>query len=180
MNNTSRRPQPAIRRIRPEDGEAWREVRLRALLDAPDAFGSTHAETVALPHEEWTTRAARSSDGPCDALFLADDGRELVGLARGQRPPDQNEARHLHSMWVAPEFRGTRLAERLVDRLAGWAALAGASLLELWVTTSNKRAIRFYERLGFEATGHCQPVRPGSDREELEMAMELRSLREVH
>lgn len=174
MPHASRFTQPPIRRIRPEDAEAWRDVRLRALLDAPAAFGSTHAETSQRPPEEWTTRAARSSEGFRDALFLADAGDQLVGLAGGFCPPDQNEVRHLYSMWVAPGFRGTGLAERLVEHVVDWSTLGGASRLELWVTSSNGRALRFYRRLGLEATGRRQPVRAGSDLEEIEMTMKLR------
>lgn len=177
---TSQLTQPKIRRIRPQDADGWREVRLRALLDAPDAFGSTHAEIVQRPPEEWTTRAQRSSEGDRDALFLADAGQRMVGLAGGHRPPGQNEIRQLYSMWVEPELRGTRLAENLVRHVLDWATLGDASRLELWVTTSNGRAIRFYERLGFQATGRRQPVRPGSDLDELEMTIELRTPREVN
>jgi ribosomal protein S18 acetylase RimI-like enzyme len=177
---TSRLTQPTIRRIRPQDADGWREVRLRALLDAPDAFGSTHTETVQRPPEAWTTRAARSSEGDRDALFLADGGPQLVGLVGGYRSSDDDHMRQLYSMWVAPDFRGTGLAERLVDHVVDWATTSGASRLDLWVTSTNGQAIRFYERLSFEATGRRQQVRPGSDLDELEMTLELRIPREVN
>jgi GNAT superfamily N-acetyltransferase len=113
-------------------------------------------------------------------LFLADDGQRIVGLAGGHCPHEQDEIRHPYSMWVEPELRGIRLAEDLVHRVCDWAACGGASRLELWVTTSNGRAIRFYERLRFQATGRRQPVRPGSNLDELEMTIELQTPREVN
>jgi len=37
-----------VRRIRPGDGALLREVRLRALVSGPDAFGSTYEREIAL------------------------------------------------------------------------------------------------------------------------------------
>jgi hypothetical protein len=41
------------------DWQALREIRLQALLDAPDAFGSTHAREAAFGEDEWCRRAGR-------------------------------------------------------------------------------------------------------------------------
>ena len=47
------------------DWQALREIRLRALRDAPYAFGSTHAREAAFSDDEWHRRATR------DGSFLA-------------------------------------------------------------------------------------------------------------
>jgi hypothetical protein len=41
-----------------EEGPRLRAIRLRALLDAPDAFGSTFEETDAQPPESWSKPVA--------------------------------------------------------------------------------------------------------------------------
>ena len=41
-----------------------------------------------------------------------------------------------------------------------WARRARAEYVALWVVDGNDRALGFYERLGFEATGERQPL-PG-------------------
>ena len=54
------------------DWEAWRNIRLQALRDAPDAFASIYAEQVKLGEAHWRQRvaggglflAARSGPGP--------------------------------------------------------------------------------------------------------------------
>ncbi len=170
---TTRLTRPAIRRIRLEDVDAWRAVRLRALQDVPEAFGSTYAETLTRPPEYWSERAAASAAGGESTIVLADSGDGLVGLVGGHCPTDQTEVRELISMWVDPSVRGTRLAERLVNQVVDWAALEGSTRLELWVTETNERAHRFYERLGFADTGARQLHPSNPALAEIQMARSL-------
>jgi len=48
-----------IRNFTPDAWPAYRALRLRALEDAPDAFGSTLADESVRPPEEWAARLAR-------------------------------------------------------------------------------------------------------------------------
>lgn len=170
---TDRLIHPFVRRVGPDDAEAWREVRLRALLDAPEAFASTYAETVERPPEVWAERAATSSRGSENAVFFAIDGVEPVGLAGAYHLAGPAEAPDLYSMWVAPNQRGSRVAERLVNRVRDWSAEHGARRLDLWVTEMNERARRFYTRLGFEPTGAQQPLPSNPQLSEIQMTASL-------
>lgn len=170
---TSRLVQPAIRRIRKTDAEAWRDVRLRALLDAPEAFGSTHADAVAQPPEYWPERALQSASGQEQAIFLADAGDELVGLVGGFRRADERGKNDLISMWVAPSHRGTRLARRLIQQVLDWSASGEAKRVNLWFTETNQPARRSYERAGFTVTGTQQPHPSSPPLNELEMTYPL-------
>jgi ribosomal protein S18 acetylase RimI-like enzyme len=166
--------QPSIRRVRLEDVEAWRDVRLRALEDAPEAFGSTYEETVQRPPKHWDERASAAAAGDDAAMFLADDGTgHLVGLAGGLNAPEMPDARCLIGMWVDPAFRGTRLATRLVDRVLDWSTGAGVRSVYLDVTATNEPAIRFYRRLGFVPTGREQPHPSNAALSEFEMVIDL-------
>ena len=60
-----------IRRITESDAALLRDVRLRALSDAPMAFGSTYAREAAFDSEEWQRRAKRAGRGSSAAMFLA-------------------------------------------------------------------------------------------------------------
>jgi ribosomal protein S18 acetylase RimI-like enzyme len=61
-------------------------------------------------------------------------------------------------MFVRPQARGHGVGEALVDAVAVWARGKDAKSVHLWVTETNKPAIRLYERCGFTATPERQPL----------------------
>jgi GNAT superfamily N-acetyltransferase len=134
-----------------DDWQALREIRLQGLRDAPGAFGSTYAREIAFEPAEWHRRATR------DGSFLAFlDEPDPAGLAGGfEEEPGVVE---LVSMFVRPQARGHRVGEALVDAVAAWAKAKGATSVHLWVTETNKAAIRLYERCGFTVTPERQPL----------------------
>lgn len=134
-----------------DDWQAMREIRLQALRDAPDAFASTYAREIAFEPAEWHRRTTR------DGSFLAYlDNGELAGLAGGfEEEPGVVE---LISMFVRPQARGYSVGEALVDAVAAWATNRNAASVHLWVTETNKPALRLYERCGFTATSERQPL----------------------
>jgi GNAT superfamily N-acetyltransferase len=151
------------RRLAAADWSAFREVRLAALRDAPEAFGSTAAEAEQLGEAEWRARLTQR------AVFLAEVSAQRVGLVAGIAGEQPGEA-ELVSMWVAPAWRGHGVGDRLVDEVLRWAAEAGFSTVQLWVTQGNARAEALYARHGFAATGQVQPMgRATLDRLEFEM-----------
>jgi GNAT superfamily N-acetyltransferase len=144
-----------IRRLAAPDWAAFREVRLRALRDAPDAFGSTAAGAERLSDAEWRRRLNDR------AVFLAEVGSDGVGLAAGIRA-DQPEDAELISMWVTPAWRDRGVGHRLVDAVLGWAAGEGFTGVRLWVAQGNALAERLYARHGFARTGAVQPMTAGA------------------
>jgi GNAT superfamily N-acetyltransferase len=150
---------PRVRRVRADEGAVLRAVRLRALADAPLAFGSTHARELAYPDATWAAWAADSAAGDGQAFFLAVGADEApVGLGSGVIRPEHPHLAHLYAMWVAAEARGTGAGAALVEAVAGWAAAAGARVLRTAVTVGNDGAARLYERTGFRATGEREPL----------------------
>ena len=128
------------------DWALYRRVRLAALADAPEAFGSTLAREEAFTDIRWRERLTGGG------TFLAEgpDGpRGLVGVL-----PDRAAGTgHLVSMWVAPTARGTGTADRLVTFALERAAEWGLTAVHLDVAEGNEAAERLYARHGFARTG---------------------------
>jgi GNAT superfamily N-acetyltransferase len=137
-----------VRRVDVRDVEAMRTVRLRALLDSPDAFGSTYEREAAAAPEMWATRIATRGN----AHFLAWDDVP-IGIVAIVRDDSHADAAWLVSMWVAPDARGSGVANDLVATALDWARAERITVLRLHVTDGNDRAERLYVRHGFARTG---------------------------
>ena len=156
-----------VRPLGPDEWRQLREVRLRALEEAPTDFGSTWAEERDRPDEWWQGSAAST------AWFVAEDDGRIVGLAAGVAPGELRPHRELVSMWVEPARRGSGLAEELLARVVAWARQHGEAELALHVADGNPRAVRFYERAGFTRTGRAEPLRSDLSRCTWEMRKRL-------
>ncbi|MGH3577586.1 MAG: hypothetical protein ACRDU0_08525, partial [Mycobacterium sp.] len=62
-----------IRTVRPDEAALLRDVRLRALADAPEAFPTTLDEALAYPDQVWQERAATL---PGSVTFIAEDAED--------------------------------------------------------------------------------------------------------
>jgi ribosomal protein S18 acetylase RimI-like enzyme len=134
----------------------FRAVRLRALQDAPHAFGSTYAKESQLTDADWIKRVERMN-GESGAGFLAMDNDTACGIAGSFLDENDPTRAHLVSMWTAPTHRQRGIGRLLVSEVLHWSRGRNARILQLMVTSNNEPAISFYERLGFTRTGRTEP-----------------------
>lgn len=139
----------------PEDWPLVKDIRLRALADAPDAFGMTLAESEVQPDEEWRQRLS----GPSPTVLALEDGHPLA-MGGGFLLPEP-EAAMVWGMWTEPAARGRGLGRRVLDAVVAWAHDAGRTPY-LHVTEGNATARAVYVAAGFEPTGVWHPLREGS------------------
>ena len=137
-----------IRRLHPGDGMLYKEVRLAALKESPDAFSSRYEDAVNRSDRSWCEQADSSAVGSDRATFVAIEVVP-VGLAAIYRDENEVNVGELLQMWVAPEKRGGLAAGALLDALFQWADASGFSRIKAGVMGENSRALRFYERYGF-------------------------------
>lgn len=136
-----------IQRLSIDEARRLRHIRLRALADTPDAFGSTYAEVAAHPLAEWSKQLQEI------ATFVAvHDGKDL-GLVRCASDEHHHDIAWLISMWVTPEARGQGVGNALIDAVIECARSSGASRLLLDVGDYNQQAIALYARKGFQPNG---------------------------
>jgi GNAT superfamily N-acetyltransferase len=159
------------RRLRPDEATLFKDLRLRALADAPAAFAHTHAEISARPAAYWDEMTA-SVTGP-NVMFVAEDDGRPIGMAFGVLRRDRPEVPHVGGMWVDPGARAGGVGRALTAAVLDWARERGFRRIGLWVTEGNAPAIALYERMGFTPTGRRdrQPVHTDLSIVEMERAL---------
>src|SRR5262245_38483805 len=141
-----------VREVRPDDWAILREIRLAALRDAPQAFGSTYKREARFTGAQWRERINSRS-----VTFFAhlDEDAAPAGIA-GVWVDDG--AADLVSMWVRPDARGRGVGAALVTAAAGWARARDHDTLFVWVTELNAPARRLAQRGGSPASGERPPL----------------------
>jgi ribosomal protein S18 acetylase RimI-like enzyme len=165
----------AIERIALGSAHVFKEVRLRALQEAPFAFGSTYAKEAALLDEEWKKRAMRWSSGSAIGLLAFDEDHQGCGMVFSFAEELDPMRAQVVSMWVAPEVRRAGVGRRLIEGVVDWSRARAMRDVKLMVTGVNHGAIRFYEQLGFRMTGKLEDYPNDSSIKQYEMVLELRS-----
>ena len=150
-----------VRALGEDDWRTWRDLRIRAVSDAPDSFAVTLDEELAKSDERWAEMIATSAANPkAESLVAYVDG-DPAGIGY---VTVQEEVALVFAMWVDPEHRRRGVATALLDRMADLARAAGARAIELWVTEGEDPAEALYRSAGFVPTGAVEPLRQDSDR----------------
>jgi GNAT superfamily N-acetyltransferase len=140
-------PPVTIRRIESADWSALRGIRLEALTDAPEAFGSTLQGALRLSARQWRHKVATT------VYFLAERDGVVVGMVSGGFNDNHPGTHWLYGMYVTPVARGGEVAQLLVGAVVEWARGEGAREIYLHVASGVPRARAFYLKNGFTLTG---------------------------
>lgn len=164
-----------IEALDPHAWERLRAVRLEALQNTPEAFGSTYEASATWTQVQWQHQTQSFptflavDDAPDDA------GRQRdVGMVRFADHASRPEAAYLISMWVAPSARRRGVGRALIETIRNFAIEHGKQTLLLDVREGNAPAIALYEATGFVATGEqLRSPPPNAAIVELEYALQL-------
>lgn len=157
----------SVRRLTGVDAADWRALRLEALSTYPEAFLTTYDEAVAVPLE---TVAERLESGQSFGVFT---GSALVGIG-SLIPQTRIQTKHradLGAFFVQPGAQGSGAAAALINGIADAAKVQGIGQLELFVASSNARAIAFYTRTGFREVGRIPNATLSDGRAETDLIM---------
>jgi ribosomal protein S18 acetylase RimI-like enzyme len=142
----------SIRQLTPEDAPTYRELRLRALREHPQAFTSDWEDASQRPPEESRQRLASAGVTFWGAF---DEGGALCGMV-GLECSTRAKQRHrgtVVAMYVAREAAGRGLGRDLLRALMLHAKAIGLTNLGLTVTEGNASALRLYQEAGFAEFG---------------------------
>ncbi len=139
----------AVQQCGPDDWPAWRTLRRAALIDAPQAFGSTIAEWTGAGDTEprWRDRLVSV---PLNVVMTLDG--QAAGMVSAIAP-DSDGAVELIGLWVVPAARGRGVGDAAVEAVMQWALDQRARSVELRVRAANDPAQTLYRRCGFVDAG---------------------------
>ena len=142
----------SIRPLQTDEWELLREIRVRALTDAPDAFAQTIEEIQGEPEAYWQ-QLAKNLRFSHHEFFIAFLNEEPIGITYGHLEAVDRHVAQVGSMWVSPMARGKGIGKQLLHRAMSWATAQGAKRMRLWITVGNSPARKLYESAGFVPTG---------------------------
>jgi RimJ/RimL family protein N-acetyltransferase len=145
-----------VRILTEADGEAFWNIRLRALRDDPESFGSSYEEILERGIAGATQSLRKRDTSPDNATFGAFEGGTLVGIA-GFRREEEVKKRHkgvIWGMYVPREMRGKGIGKALLQAAIAYAkTLPQLEQINLSVVLTSREARQLFISLGFEPYG---------------------------
>lgn len=135
--------------------QLW-EIRLKALKDSPEAFGSTYESSASKTMEqvidrftnEWATNDHVAVGAFENGKFIG-----MAGLYRYQGSKERHKA-GIWGMWVDPYYRGIGAGKSILYELIAYAKkMGGVEQINLTVVVSQLSARKLYESCGFTSYG---------------------------
>ena len=132
--------------------ERYRDLRLAALAESPEMFGSTLQRESAFGDDVWRSRSTHPG------AFIASIDGEDVGIGGVY---DMSGRWVVNGVWVAPGHRGQGAVDALMVACVDYVSSRGADTIHLGVMESNPRGIAAYTRLGFAPDGTSETLPDG-------------------
>ena len=100
--------------------------------------------------------------------MIAMDGKKVIGfISYGNFCDEAIQAGEIIALYVLKDYYGKGVSKQLMQ--AAFAALDHFSEIYLWVLKDNKRAIAFYQKMGFTFDGQEKILELGKPVKELQM-----------
>jgi ribosomal protein S18 acetylase RimI-like enzyme len=155
----------------------FKEIRLAALKEEPQAFGSSYAKEAAYPDIKWQERLRDGESKKGIYLFAKLEGK-IIGMVMGGRT-DEDKHAHLAHIWgtyVNSKAWGKGIGKELVQRVIEELSKdADVQRIRVEVNAEQKLAIKLYESFGFkQIKTMIMKMGDGLEHQELEMEKSLR------
>ena len=129
-----------------------RDIRLKALIDSPHAFGGTYENERLFDEDSWRLEFAKQA-----FVIASVDGIDAGMMYVENLVGDFGATCWIGGCWSDPDFRGVGLMRAMFEFLDKQAASRDWLIQGLGVWTDNDLAISAYEKLGFVEVGGPQP-----------------------
>ena len=128
-----------------------KELRLEALKKYPKAFGTSLKEELKFKEKDWNNRTWTKNS---DTVFALDNNK-LVGMV-AYFVVDRLSQRHIANvvgMYVKEEYQNQGVGKKLLEAIfKKIKERGGVTKIKITVVTTNKPALKLYEKVGFKKT----------------------------
>ena len=162
-----------LRRLEPHESSLLRELRLRALKDAPDWFPDTYADIARRPSSYWEELTRSVTQAHQNAMFVACEGDEAIGSAFALVDRARSQSGRAGGMWVDPGWRRQGIGQALLQEVIDWARERDFERLTLWCVVGAVASSSLYRKMGFRETGNQQLLSEASALRVAEMELPL-------
>jgi ribosomal protein S18 acetylase RimI-like enzyme len=143
-----------IIKLQPDQWQMYRDLRLKALKEEPQAYLSTYAENSTKPDNYWKERLIDVDKGR-NWLVFAKSGDILVGMMGAFKKQDETEdIVNIIAVYVVSEARGRGISKLLLEKLISEISQdIKIKKIKLSVNSKQIPALKLYESFGFKITG---------------------------
>ncbi len=141
-----------VYKLKSEEWQVYKNLRLEALQQVPVAFGASYEESMRMTNDEWRGKL----ENPKSHVFVARDGDDYVGMAAAYQEQGEKMA-HIGYIWgvyVRDTYRGQKLGKQLLQAvLDELMSNKEIEKVNLNVNVAQLAAVKLYETFGFQIAG---------------------------
>ena len=167
-------PAVEIITLRVDEWPLYKQIRVEAVTDSPQAFGSNREQQLVHPDSFWQKRLEDAARGESQWLLFARSAGDLVGMIGAYRDENTSQEATVISVYVTPSARGRGISALLMKAILEKLRQAGMRKVWIGVNIEQKAALHLYQKTGFQvvATEHNR-MGDGEFHDEYRMAMML-------
>jgi len=171
----------SIRLLTSQDAEGFKNLRLGSLEWDPDSWLSSMEEEKDLPTYSFANKLSHATSAPIFGYWGLFENDKLLAYAQ-IAPSSWNKKKHivhLYDVCVDKNSRRKSVGTTLIKFIINEAKKhKNIEVVNLYVTSNNKSAINFYEKLGFQKTAtlpNSVKEKDGRYQDELLYSLKLKS-----
>ena len=131
-----------VHKVISNEWEKLRDIRTRAIIDSPQAFGDTLEKTQARQEDEWRSWATGAN------VYAIEDNGKYIATVTLRKGSSSSEA-VINGVWTDPDYRGKGLSTKLFNEVFIQAKKMNLEKLTLMVNVNQVAAYNSYLKLGF-------------------------------
>jgi ribosomal protein S18 acetylase RimI-like enzyme len=135
-----------IRLLTTEDYKVWKAIRLEALQNSPESFGSSYEEEISSSVEDCSAQKNDIFGAFIEEKLVATTGFIILKMEK------MKHRGVLFAIYVTPKHRGQGIASQLIETAINHAK-SRVIQLHLTCTTTNESALNLYQKHGFKTYG---------------------------